>query len=58
MHYGLGEAGEGRELSTTMAFVRVLTLLLRHPQPGRLSGGWRKADTGRGSLLIVRGPVL
>ena len=27
---------QGREVSTTMAFVRVLTLLLRHPQLGRL----------------------
>jgi pyruvate dehydrogenase E1 component len=26
---------EGREVSTTMAFVRVLTLLLRHPELGR-----------------------
>jgi pyruvate dehydrogenase E1 component len=27
---------EGRQVSTTMAFVRVLTLLLRHPQIGKL----------------------
>jgi pyruvate dehydrogenase E1 component len=27
---------QGREVSTTMAFVRVLTLLLRHPQLGKL----------------------
>ncbi len=29
------EGSEGREVSTTMAFVRVLTLLLKHPEVGR-----------------------